>query len=344
VLPSDQNADRREWIPHPAQIFDPDLLNAWGLTESTTDLTTTPPTLGSPFWVSDNGSSKATLYNVPKAAGGLTATKNARVVSIPSPDDPSGGGTPTGAAWNPTSRAATCVAPKCTPQFMITGYLFTAKTAGTPPVVVTPAPTCSTTPTTAPASFLFATEDGTIVGWSSTLFPATPAGLAACQAAAAAVPVGTVNPNVTPNNTGIIAVDNSARGNGNKGKGYGQGAVYKGLAIATDPVSGGTFLYATNFKRGQVEIYDGTFGLVDTFADKTAKGYAPFNVVPVTLSGNVELFVTFAVQNKERHDDVAGPGNGIVETFDLSGNLLQEFAQGGVMTPLTQKVTSPSIG
>ena len=57
-------------IKHSAQIFDPNLLNAWGLTESTTDLTTTPPTLGSPFWVSDNGSSKATLYNVPKAAGG----------------------------------------------------------------------------------------------------------------------------------------------------------------------------------------------------------------------------------------------------------------------------------
>jgi hypothetical protein len=87
---------------------------------------------------------------------------------------------------------------------------------------------------------LFATEDGTIVGWSSTLFPGTPAGLAACQAAAAAVP-GTVNPNVTPNNTGIIAKDNSAGG-----------AVYKGLAVATDK-NGTTFLYVTNFHAGQVE-------------------------------------------------------------------------------------------
>ena len=201
-----------------ANCLDPNLVNAWGLTESTTVGTT----LGSPFWVSDNGSGKSTLYNVPHLTP-LTATKNARIVSIPSPDEPSGGGTPTGNAWNPTSRAAAA-----SQEFKITGYLFTA--TGTAPTATA---TCSTTKTTATAAFLFATEDGTIVGWSSTLFPATPAGLAACQAAAAAVPVGTVNPNVTPNNTGIIAVDNSARGNGNKGKGYGQGAVYKGLAIAT---------------------------------------------------------------------------------------------------------------
>jgi hypothetical protein len=287
--------------------------------------------LGSPFWNSDNGSHKSTLYNVPIAIDplGLKATKNARVVSIPSPDDPSGGGTPTGNAWNPTSRAATCIAPKCTPQFKITGYRFTATTAGTPPVVVAPAPTCSTTPTTAPASFLFATEDGTIVGWSSTLFPATPAGLAACKAAAAAVPIGTVNPNVTPNNTGIIAVDNSARGQGvgtGKGKGKGLGAIYKGLAIATD-ASGTTFLYATNFRRGTVEIYDGTFALINSFSDKDAekKGYAPFNVGVI----NSKLFVTFAVQDKDRTDDVAGAGNGIVDTFDLAGDNLKRFAEGG---------------
>jgi uncharacterized protein (TIGR03118 family) len=113
-----------------------------------------------------------------------------------------------------------------------------------------------------------------------------------------------------------------------KGKGFGLGAVYKGLAIATDPVSGGTFLYATNFKRGQVEIYDGTFALVDTFTDPNVpNGYAPFNVSAI----NSKLFVTFAVQNQERHDDVAGAGNGIVDTFDLSGDHLQRFATGGAL-------------
>ena len=138
-------------VTHSAEIFDPDLLNAWGLTESTTVVG--PPLVnGSPFWVSDNGSGKSTLYMVPSATP-LTVTKAARVVSIPSPGDPLGAtGTPTGAAWNPTSRAP------ATPEFKITGYLYTS--TGTPPTTAT----CGTTKTTAPASFLFATEDGTIVG------------------------------------------------------------------------------------------------------------------------------------------------------------------------------------
>jgi uncharacterized protein (TIGR03118 family) len=194
---------------------------------------------------------------------------------------------------------------------------------------------------------LFATEDGTIVGWSSTLFPATPAGLAACQAAATAV-TGNPTPNLTPNNTGIIAVDNSARGQGGgqgvgtgKGKGNGLGAVYKGLAIATD-ASGATFLYATNFRAGRVEKYDGGFNLVDTFTDRTAPPrYAPFNVSVI----NGTLFVTFAVQDEFRHDDVAGQGNGIVDTFDLSGNNLKRFATGGALnSPWGLAVAPASFG
>ena len=106
-------------VVHSAQVLDPNLVNAWGLTESTSDPTTTPPITGSPFWVSDNGSGKSTLYTVPSATP-LLATKVARVVSIPSPPpgDPLGaGGTPTGTAWNPTSRAP------ATPEFLITGWL-----------------------------------------------------------------------------------------------------------------------------------------------------------------------------------------------------------------------------
>ena len=57
-----------------------------------------------------------------------------------------------------------------------------------------------------------------------------------------------------------------------------------------------------------------------------------FNVVPVTLKdGTVELFVAFAVQDGQKRDDMAGPGNGIVDTFDLSGNMLQRFAEHGAL-------------
>src|SRR5262245_4703148 len=42
-------------IEHTATNFDANLVNPWGISESTM----------SPFWVSDNGSGKSTLYNTP---------------------------------------------------------------------------------------------------------------------------------------------------------------------------------------------------------------------------------------------------------------------------------------
>jgi hypothetical protein len=54
-----------------------------------------------------------------------------------------------------------------------------------------------------------------------------------------------------PSTHAIIAVDNSSKG-----------AVYKGLAIATD-ASRVTRLYATNFRAGTVEVFESTmFGPV----------------------------------------------------------------------------------
>jgi uncharacterized protein (TIGR03118 family) len=156
-------------------------------------------------------------------------------------------------------------------------------------------------PTTAPAVFLFATEDGTIVGW---------------------------NPNVNPEGFapgtagmhGIIAVDNSSVTHPASG-----GAVYKGLAIATNG-KGATFLYAADFRGGKVDIYDATFATVASFTDpKLPHHYAPFNVVPI----GDELLVTFAVQNDAKHDDVAGEGHGIVDVFEPDGELRQRFAQHG---------------
>jgi uncharacterized protein (TIGR03118 family) len=78
---------------------------------------------------------------------------------------------------------------------------------------------------------------------------------------------------------------------------------------------------------------------VDAFTDPNVpNGYAPFNVSGI----NGKLFVTFAVQNQARHDDVAGPGNGIVDTFDLSGNLLARFATGGALNSPWGMALAPS--
>jgi uncharacterized protein (TIGR03118 family) len=237
-------------IVHTGQVVDPNLVNAWGISEST----------GSPFWVSDNGAGVATLYNT----SGMPVPL---VVSIPAPGDPLGkGGTPTGTVFNNTGG------------FMISGV------------------TIGGLPTTMPAVFLFATEDGTIVGW---------------------------NPNVNPQNFspskagtyGIIAA-------------HPDNAVYKGLAIATDS-HGVARLYATNFHKGTVDVFDTSFNIVSSsgaFTDNSLpRGYAPFDIV--LLSG--KLFVTYAVQDDAGHDDVAGMGHGIVNTFDLSGDSLHRFAQHG---------------
>jgi uncharacterized protein (TIGR03118 family) len=262
-------------IAHTGQVQDPNLLNPWGVTEIPT---------GSPFWISDNAAGVATLYNVPANAPN-SVTINPRVVSIPTPVDLLGrSGAPTGAVFNITTL------PGSKPGFMISGF------------------DADNNPTSAPARFLFATEDGTIVGWNPAV---NPKGFDPANAG----------------NYGIIAVDNSGN-NFTPNANPKTGAVYKGLAIATD-AKGQTRLYATNFRSGMVEAYHDDFHALTSppaFVDpKLPDSYAPFNIVPI----NGKLFVTFAVQNAEKHDDVAGQSHGIVDVFDLDGTLRQRFAQHG---------------
>ena len=263
-------------ISHTGQLQDPNLLNPWGVTEIPT---------GSSFWIANNAAGVATLYNVPHDAPN-TVTKNPRVVSIPTPGHPlDSSGAPTGTVFNITTL------PGSTPGFMISGVEGDGVTK-----------------TSAPAIFLFATEDGTIVGWNPGVFPP-----------------GQTGSNPPGSNFGIIALDNSGN-NFDPNANVKTGAVYKGLAIATDS-NGMTRLYVTNFRSGMVEAYDVNFAAVASppaFVDpKLPDSYAPFNIVPI----NGELFVTFAVQNAEKHDDVAGQSHGIVDVFELDGTFRQRFAQ-----------------
>ncbi len=66
-------------VPGLAAQTDPDLVNPWGLTRSAT----------SPWWVSDNGTGKSTLYNA-------IGTKLGLVVTVPPPS----GSSPTGTVFN----------------------------------------------------------------------------------------------------------------------------------------------------------------------------------------------------------------------------------------------------
>jgi uncharacterized protein (TIGR03118 family) len=109
------------------------------------------------------------------------------------------------------------------------------------------------------------------------------------------------NPNVDQN--GVVALDNSAKG-----------AVYKGLAID----SASNRLFAANFAKNKVEIYDENFTRVGSFTDSALpKRFAPFNVA--VLNGNV--YVSFAKRELHGIDELHKNGLGYVDIFDTSGNL-----------------------
>lgn len=199
-----------------------------------------------------------------------------------------------------------------------TRYMSNGK--GVPPVVTIPPPSSTPGATAAPtgtvfnptsafvvtkgsvsgpSQFLFATEDGTISGW---------------------------NPAVDATHA-ILAVDNAN---------LTSGPVYKGLALGH--TSAGTFLFAADFRLGTVDVFNATFSKIGSFTDSQlatdcpivgppAQCFAPFGIQ--NIGGN--LFVTFALQNAAHHDDVGGPGNGFIDVFDTSGNLLRRFASQGTL-------------
>ena len=86
-----------------------------------------------------------------------------------------------------------------------------------------------------------------------------------------------------------------------------------------------------------MEVFDTNFvpaTPLGAFTDPNLpRGYAPFNIVPIGspsgLASAAKFVVTYAVQNAEKHDDVAGMSRGIVNTFDLSGQSLQRLIQHG---------------
>lgn len=155
---------------------------------------------------------------------------------------------------------------------------------------------------TGPSRFIFATEDGTISGWS---------------------------PQADPTNA-ITMVDNS-----------GVGSVYKGLAL----VGNGTAdqIFVTDFHNNKVETYDGTFSPISTgsrFTDPDMPdGFAPFGIANI----GDQLYVTYALQDADAHDDVPGAGNGYVDIFDTNGNLVKRFASQGALNSPWAIVKAPAL-
>jgi len=229
-----------------------------------------------PWWVSDNGTGVATVYKGDGTAFQVGSPPMPLVVTIPPPKGSPAGttSTPTGNIFNGTS------------DFVVTG----PKGSG-------------------PSRFIFATEDGTIAGWS---------------------------PNADPTNA-ILEGNPPA------------GAVYKGLAMgsvgssnflyATNFHAGTIDVFDKSFT---LTTLSGTFtdpNLPPCTNDTTTACFAPFGIRNI----NGKLYVTYALQKlPDKHDDQAGPGNGFVDVFDTSGHLLQRLVSHGTLNSPWGLVLAPN--
>lgn len=167
----------------------------------------------------------------------------------------------------------------------------TGTVANTNPGFMVPGP--AGTPVRAP--FLFDTEAGTILGWQG---------------------AGT--------SSAVAGLDRSAAG-----------AIYKGLAIGTP--NGIPTLYAADFHNARVDVVtadpiDPTTWVVQgsatAFVDPgLPAGYAPFGIQNL----NGMIFVTYAKQDADAADEIAGDGLGYVDAFGLDGSFLGRVASGDAL-------------
>jgi uncharacterized protein (TIGR03118 family) len=162
----------------------------------------------------------------------------------------------------------------------------------------------------APAAFLFSTIDGTISGWNPTV---------------------AVAPGSKPPSTNAIVVVKTT-----------DGSSYTGLTSAT--INGKRYLYAANFTKGTVDVYDNAFhkvtlrpnrdenrdGDLDNgnnkpFTDeRLPRDFVPFNVQAI---GN-DIVVTFVLHEEGNPHETDGPGLGYVDVFSSDGQLLQRLEHG----------------
>ncbi len=113
-------------------------------------------------------------------------------------------------------------------------------------------------------------------------------------------------------------------------------AVYKGVTLATNGT--GTVLLAANFRAATVDMFDGNLHLAGQFSDTHAPdGYAPFNIQH--LGGMV--IVTFAKQDADKHDDVAGPGNGLIDLFNPMSGTFHRLVTGKDAGGKLKEINSP---
>ncbi|MGH7134984.1 MAG: TIGR03118 family protein, partial [Pirellulales bacterium] len=153
-----------------------------------------------------------------------------------------------------------------------------------------------------PATLLFDSEDGKISGWNTSVPPPSPSPSA--QTAATTT----------------------------------SGAIYTGIALEND--SSRHLIYAADFHDARVDVFDSGFNrvtLAGSFTDPNLPaGYAPYNIV----NTGSKLLVSFAQQDSNQQNAVAGASRGIVDAFNYDGQLLDTLIAGGPSHP-TSKLNAP---
>jgi uncharacterized protein (TIGR03118 family) len=170
----------------------------------------------------------------------------------------------------------------------------------TPTGIVAPPSGVIFTVNGASAQFIFDTEDGTISAW-------------------------------TGGNSVTLVVDNSMVPSS------ATGAVYKGLTLIKNTT--GSFLVATNFRSGKVEVYDTSFkptqvlgagafndpALPAVPAGSGSPGYAPFGIKAITVNGTAMVVITYALQDAPMHDPLHIAGAGLVDLFAADGTMVRRI-------------------
>lgn len=223
-----------------------------------------------PAWVTGNGSGTSTIYTG-------TGVKQSLTVTIPTPSG-SGTAAPTGVVFNGSNG------------FTGSDVQFPVTSNGVKGSSV----------------FVFATEDGTLAGWS---------------------------PSVDAKNA-IIAVDNSA----NK-------AIYKGLALGGDGTRRLLYATDFHNNRIDVfdsQFAPVTDLPTGAFTDPgLPAGYAPFGIHFIAGA----LYVTYAKQDGNAKDDVPGQGQGFVDVYSPKGDLLRRLvSRGKLNAPWAVALAPPNFG
>jgi uncharacterized protein (TIGR03118 family) len=145
------------------------------------------------------------------------------------------------------------------------------------------------------ALFLFSTLDGTIAGWNPS--------------------VGLPSGGAPPSTHAVTMVKTT------------NGSSYTGLTSAW--VRGNLYLYAANFTKGRVDVYDSSFHRVRFGERRFDDDWLPPDFVPFNVQaiGN-DIVVTYALHETGNMHETDGPGLGFVDIFSSEGRLLQRLEYG----------------